>query len=141
MTQNALKLVGAATFYSLSRNPVIYEMFKEEGNNTQHIDIAEWGDVLVIVPATANIIGKIAGGIADDILSTAVMAFLKKIIIAPAMNKDMYANKILQSNIQKLKDYGYFFIEPEKGYLACGYEGKGRLAKIETIIEKICQMI
>jgi len=142
MTPNALQLVSHHTFAALSGQAVAYEMFKEYQNKKpKHIDIASWGDILVIAPATANIIGKIAGGIADDILSTTVMTFNKKILIAPAMNTNMYENSMVQENIGKLKKYGMLFIEPDEGYLACGYEGKGRLASIQTIIEKICQEI
>jgi phosphopantothenoylcysteine decarboxylase / phosphopantothenate---cysteine ligase len=138
MTRSARKLVGEITFSTLSGNPVASDMFPE---NTQfsmpHISISDWADIVVIAPATANIIGKTAAGIADDLLSTILMAANCPLIFAPAMNSKMFENRVLQHNLQKLKDLGYFIIGPESGYLACGYEGKGRLASIETILENI----
>ena len=87
------------------------------------------------MPATANILGKVANGIADDMLSTCIMATRAPVVFAPAMNNNMYTNKIVQNNINKLKDYGYYFVAPQEGNLACGYKAVGKLAKKEMIIE------
>ena len=105
----------------------------------KHISLAEKADVLLIAPATANIIGKIANGIADDFLSTVVMAAANQtpVYIAPAMNTNMYENPIVQGNIDKLKGLGYHFIEPKESMLACGVLGKGALADVDDIVETI----
>ncbi len=139
MTRNANKFVTPLTFESLSNNPVLTEMFAEdESVATRHIDIARDCDALLICPATANIIGKITNGIADDLLSTIIMvAGEKKTILAPAMNTDMWNNPIVQKNVSKIKDLGYGFIEPEFGLLACRTEGIGKLAAVERIVSKI----
>ena len=137
MTNSATRLIGSATFKALSGNPVQIEMFSSEGDSVPHIKLSDWMDVLVICPATANIIGKIACGIADDLVSAVVMASNIPVIIAPAMNEKMYNNKIVQKNIETLKKHGYTIVEPETGFLACGYTGKGRLADIAKIIQKI----
>lgn len=141
MTKNATELVGPATFGTLSGNPVLYEMFPKGRDLLPHIRLADWMDILIIAPATANIIGKIACGIADDLLSTLVIAATKPVLIAPAMNEKMYRNKIVGKNIDKLKKYGYNIIEPEEGFLACGYTGKGRLANNNKIISKIKKLL
>ncbi|MCM8823376.1 MAG: hypothetical protein NC822_01725 [Candidatus Omnitrophica bacterium] len=106
-----------------------------------HIGLADIADLLLIAPATANIIGKIANGIADDLLSTTVLATKASIVIAPAMNPNMYANKITQENIKKLKELGFHFIDPEYGNTACGTEGIGRLARIPVIINKVVEVL
>lgn len=138
MTQSARKLVGEITFSTLSGNPVAIDMFPENPQfSMPHISITDWADIIVIAPASANIIGKTAAGIADDLLSTIIMAADCPVIFAPAMNSKMYQGPVLQRNLQKLKDFGYSIIEPERGYLACGYEGKGRLAPTEKILENI----
>ncbi len=136
MTKAATELVGPATFRALSGNPVLIELFPP-GEAIPHIRLADWLDILLICPATANIIGKIAAGIADDLLSSLVIATAAPVIIAPAMNEKMYTSKVVQQNIKVLQDRGYRIIEPETGFLACGYQGQGRLAKVETIISKI----
>lgn len=137
MTRNAAELVGPATFKALTGNPVLCDTFPKDGEALPHIRLAEWADVLVVAPATANIIGKVAGGIADDLLSTLVIATQAPIIVAPAMNEKMYQNKIVQYNMDILKKNGFHIIEPEEGFLACGYTGKGRLASIDRIIAEI----
>lgn len=137
MTESATKFVTPLTFQSLSQNMVTTDMFAEpKAFEIQHISLAKRADVFLVAPATANIIGKVANGIADDMLSTTIMATKAKVIFAPAMNTNMYENKIVQSNIDKLKGLGYEFIEPASGRLACGDEGKGKLADVNTIIEK-----
>ena len=137
MTESATKFVTPLTFQSLSQNMVTTDMFAEpKAFEIQHISLAKRADVFLVAPATANIIGKVANGIADDMLSTTIMATKAKVIFAPAMNTNMYENKIVQSNIDKLKGLGYEFIEPASGRLACGDEGKGKLADVNTIVEK-----
>jgi len=137
MTDNATKLIGPATFKAISGNEVLIESFPVDIETLPHIRLTDWMDILVICPATANIIGKIASGIGDDLLSTLAIATEKPIIIAPAMNEKMYLNKIVQKNIKFLKTQGYNFIDPEEGFLACGYKGLGRLANISKIITEI----
>ena len=142
MTRNATMLVQPLTFRYISRNPVVVDMFDEpESWKPEHISLADKADVFVIAPATANIIGKLAHGIADDMLSTTALAIRCPTLIAPAMNCNMYDNPILQANIDILKKYHFEFIEPEYGMLACGYEGKGRLADPEKIVERIQQIL
>jgi len=142
MTKNATSLVQPLTFRYISRKPVFADMFAEpEDWQPEHIALADKADILVVAPATANTIGKLAHGIADDMLSTTAMAVRCPILVAPAMNCHMYDNPILQNNINILKSHGFEFIEPEYGLLACGYEGKGRLAEPEKIIERIKQIL
>lgn len=138
MTKNATQFITPLTVETLSKNKVIVGMFDESDyTEVTHIKLAKKADLLVVVPATANIIGKVANGIADDMLSTTIVATKSKVVFAPAMNNQMYENKIIQDNIKKLKKYGYEFIEPVLGNLACGDKGVGKLASKETIIEKI----
>lgn len=138
MTDSAVKFVNPLTFQSLSQNMVVTDMFAEpKAFEIQHISLAQKADLMLIAPATANIIGKVANGIADDMLSTTVMATKAKVIFAPAMNTNMYENKIVQGNIEKLKRYGYDFIEPESGRLACGDVGKGKLATVDDIVDRV----
>lgn len=138
MTESASKFVNPLTFQSLSQNMVVTDMFEEpKAFEIQHISLAQRADLMLIAPATANIIGKVANGIADDMLSTTIMATKAKVVFAPAMNTNMYENKIVQSNIEKLKSHGYQFIEPESGRLACGDIGKGKLASIDDIVERV----
>lgn len=138
MTNSACEFVTPLSFQSLSQNAVIKNMFDEpKAFEIQHISLAKKADVLVVVPATANIIGKVANGIADDMLSTTIMATNAKVIFAPAMNTNMYNNPIVKGNIEKLKNYGYQFINPSSGRLACGDVGDGKLADTEEIAEVI----
>lgn len=138
MTESASKFVNPLTFQSISQNMVVTDMFAEpKAWEIQHISLAQKADLMLIAPATANFIGKISNGIADDMLSTTVMATKAKVLIAPAMNTNMYQNLIVQNNISKLKDLGYKFIEPTSGRLACGDEGVGKLANINTIVERV----
>lgn len=138
MTKSACEFVTPLSFQSLSQNSVIKNMFDEpKVFEIQHISLAKKADVLVVVPATANIIGKVANGIADDMLSTTIMATNAKVIFAPAMNTNMYNNPIVKENIKKLKSYGYEFINPSSGRLACGDVGDGKLADTEEIAEMI----
>ncbi|MCX5811553.1 MAG: bifunctional phosphopantothenoylcysteine decarboxylase/phosphopantothenate--cysteine ligase CoaBC [Proteobacteria bacterium] len=138
MTKNAMEFVTPLTFQTISGNPVIHEMFELfSGSKIGHIALSDIADQMVIVPATANIIGKIANGIADDFLTTMVMAIIVPILFVPSMNTKMWESKIVQMNMEKLKDAGYEFMEPGTGDLACGTVGKGRLPTIEEIVEKM----
>lgn len=138
MTKAATEFVTPLSFQSLSKNQVIVDMFEEPKSwEIQHISLAQRADLMLIAPATANIIGKVANGIADDMLSTTIMATKAPVVFALAMNTNMYENKIVQNNIEKLKSFGYEFIEPASGRLACGDIGKGKLEKVDTICEEI----
>lgn len=136
MSQSATEFVTPLTFQSLSRNEVYTSTFQE--NNPKvvaHIDLADWADLVLVAPATANIIGKIANGIADDMISTIMLATTADVFIAPAMNVHMYSHPAVQKNMNTLLEFGYSMIEPAEGYLACGYTGKGRLSEPEDIIK------
>ncbi len=142
MTKAACEFVTPLTLRSVSKNQVFTDMFGVVENwNVKHVSLAEQADLLVIAPATANIIGKIANGIADDLLTTTVMASTAPVLIAPAMNVHMYNNPIVQNNIAKLLELGYHFAEPEEGYLACGTVGKGRLTAITNILDRIAHLL
>ena len=141
MTKNATEFITPLTLRSLSNSPVIVDMFHETDNyDIKHISLAQKADVILVAPATANIIGKVANGIADDMLSTVIMATKAKVIFAPAMNNNMYLNNIVQQNIEKLKNLGYEFIDPQVGHLACGTDAVGKLADTKTIINKILEV-
>ncbi|MBM7552814.1 bifunctional phosphopantothenoylcysteine decarboxylase/phosphopantothenate--cysteine ligase CoaBC [Thalassobacillus pellis] len=135
MTDSAQNFVTPLTFQALSRNPVYTDTFDEKDPRyIAHIDLADWADMFLIAPATANILGKMANGIADDMLSTTLLATEAPVYIAPAMNVHMYAHPAVKENMVTLEKWGYRFIEPGEGYLACGYVGKGRLEEPETIV-------
>jgi phosphopantothenoylcysteine decarboxylase/phosphopantothenate--cysteine ligase len=141
MTKNAQKFVTPLTFETLSENEVVTEMFPQRKVvGVRHVSMAQWADLILIAPATANIIGKIRGGIADDILSTVVISTKSPVMIAPAMNVNMWENPIFQENVQYLRNKGYIFIEPETGLLACG-SGKGRLPEPETIVHEVIRFL
>jgi phosphopantothenoylcysteine decarboxylase/phosphopantothenate--cysteine ligase len=136
MTAHAQEFVTPLTFRSLSHNPVVTDMFKEpEHWDIKHISLAARADLFIIAPATANIIGKLASGIADDMLTTTVAATKAPVLIVPAMNYNMYSNGIVQQNIEKLKAMGYMFMEPDTGVMAEGSSGKGRLPEPKVIVE------
>lgn len=138
MTKAATEFVTPLSFQSLSKNQVIVDMFEEPKSwEIQHISLAQRADLMLIAPATANVIGKVANGIADDMLSTTIMATKAPVVFALAMNTNMYENKIVQNNIDKLENFGYEFIEPASGRLACGDIGKGKLEKVDIICEEI----
>lgn len=142
MTKSATEFVTPLSFQSLSENPVVIDMFDEpKAWEIQHISLAKWADLVVVVPATANIIGKVANGITDDMLSTTIMATKAEVIFCPAMNTNMYENKIVQKNMATLKDLGYGFINPASGRLACGDIGRGKLENTEIIAEKIIKKL
>lgn len=138
MTRSAMEFVQPQTFQALTQNPVTVDMFQTPRYwDIEHISLAQKADVLVVAPATANIIGKVANGIADDMLSTTIMASTAKIVFAPAMNTKMYENKIVQHNIERLKQLGYLFVSPGSGRLACGDVGVGKLADVDEIVQFI----
>ena len=142
MTQNATNFINPITFESLTGNKCIVDTFDRNFKfKVEHIALAELADVFMIAPASANVIGKIANGIADDMLTTTFMACKKKKILAPAMNTNMYENPIVQDNIKKLKDYGMEIIEPATGYLACGTTGSGKLPDEKILLEYILREI
>lgn len=136
MTENATKIITPLTLETLSRNKVVVDMWDiNRGYEVEHISLAEWADAVLVVPATYNIIGKVANGIADDMLSTVISACTKPTFFALAMNVNMYNNPILKENIEKLKKYNYHFIEADKGFLACNTNAVGRLKNEDEIIE------
>ncbi|MGP7817562.1 bifunctional phosphopantothenoylcysteine decarboxylase/phosphopantothenate--cysteine ligase CoaBC [Niallia sp. 01092] len=136
MSEAATEFVAPLTFKALSKNEVYTDTFDEKDAKViAHIDLADWADLILLGPATANTIGKLANGIADNMVTTTLLAATSDVWIAPAMNVHMYDHPAVQKNIQTLYDYGYRFINPSEGYLACGYVGKGRLEEPEIIIE------
>ncbi|MEE8638063.1 MAG: bifunctional phosphopantothenoylcysteine decarboxylase/phosphopantothenate--cysteine ligase CoaBC [Candidatus Margulisiibacteriota bacterium] len=139
MTEEATKLVTCLTFRTLSGNPVITDLFSPELSSlpVPHISLTKRADLLVIAPCTANTLGKLANGIADDPLTTMALACPEKKIIAPAMNPEMWRNRVVQENVKKLKDLGYVFFGPEEGKLACGDDDIGRMSEPEEIVGKL----
>lgn len=140
MTENATNIIGPLTLETLSKNRVYVDMWdKNPHYEVEHISLADWADIILIAPATYNIIGKVANGIADDMLSTILSAvsLRKPVFFALAMNVNMYENPILNENIDKLKTYGYRFIDTNEGLLACNYEAKGRMKEPEEIVDII----
>lgn len=142
MTKNACQFITPLTMETLSGNKVVVDMFdRPDYIDVKHISLAEKADLFLIVPATANILGKVANGIADDMLSTTIMATRSLVVFGPAMNSAMYENPIVQDNLRKLNDYGYCIIEPSVGRLACGSVAKGTLPKNEEIIDYVKKFI
>src|SRR3989337_206874 len=136
MTKASANFITPVTLQTVTGNPGARDMFDlTQESRISHIELVEKADIVVVAPATANIIGKVASGIADDLLTTVIMATRAPLLFAPAMNSNMYENKIVQANIERLKKNGCSFIGPEEGELACGYEGRGRLAPIEDIVD------
>ena len=137
MTDNACKFITPLTLQTLAQNLVITDMFEKPDNwEIEHLSLARKADMIMVVPATANIIGKVANGIADDMLSATIMAAKAPVMFNCAMNTSMYENQIVQNNISRLKKVGYIFMDPTEGFLACNEEGKGRLADVDDILEK-----
>ena len=142
MTEGATRFISPLTFKTLSGREVVTDLWSESLEyKVQHIGIAEQLDLLVIAPATANFIAKMAHGIADDLLSTVAVANTAPVLIVPAMNSNMFKNPIVQDNINKLQSYGYCVQDPDSGMLACGVEGKGRLPAIDDIYEQIISLL
>lgn len=138
LSESASKFVSPLTFQVLSRNDVFTDTFEEKDSKViAHIDLADWADLILVAPATANVIGKLANGIADDMITTTLLAATSPVWVAPAMNVHMYNHPAVQKNLQTLLGFGYQFIEPGEGFLACGYVAKGRLEEPEKIIEII----
>ena len=137
-TPNALNFVTKLTLQNLSKNPVAVEEFEVNNFNPEHISYADRADIMVIAPATANTISKIATGVCDNLLTSIACAFTKPVIIAPAMNCNMWDNPLISENLGKLH---YEILEPESGYLACGYEGKGRLCSLDMIFDKTVEIL
>src|SRR5256714_12260359 len=135
MTETATKFVGAVTFEAITRRPVIIGQFEPGANaDIEHIALASSIDLLLVAPATANILGKFANGIADDFLSTLFIATRAPVLVAPAMNTQMFAHDAVRANLDTLATRGVRFVEPGEGYLACGWIGKGRLAEPDEIV-------
>ena len=136
MTKSATKFVNVITFKEISGNQVAFDMWNDNQEyNVEHIALAEWADVMVIAPATANIIAKAAHGIADDLLSTVILASKAPVVVCPAMNTEMFNKQVTQDNLLKLKDYGFTIMDPGIGVLACGTTGVGRLPETLEIVE------
>ena len=142
MTPNATQFITPLTLQTLSGHPVYVEMFPPTTDAVaEHVSLAERTDVLVVAPATANIIGKVASGIADDMLSTCIVAARSPVIFAPAMHAQMYKNPIVQKNVARLQKLGYHFVGPVEGKLARGEVGVGRLAEIPAIVEAVTKVV
>jgi phosphopantothenoylcysteine decarboxylase/phosphopantothenate--cysteine ligase len=142
MTAEAQELIKPVLFQSLSGNKVYCGLFDSpESWEIEHISLADKADCVLVAPATANIIGKIASGISDDLLTCVICATKAPVLVAPAMNENMYKNKITQGNIEKLRSSGYKFIEPRKGKLACGKTGVGCLAEVEEIVREVKKVL
>ncbi|MGG0657881.1 bifunctional phosphopantothenoylcysteine decarboxylase/phosphopantothenate--cysteine ligase CoaBC [Rummeliibacillus pycnus] len=138
MTESATRFVNPLSFQVMSKHDVYTDTFDEKNSAViAHIDLADWADLVIVAPATANVIGKLANGIADDMITTTLLATTSKVWIAPAMNVHMYEHPAVKRNIAQLAKDGYEFIEPEEGYLACGYVGKGRLEEPEKIVSLV----
>ncbi len=141
-THNALSFVTPLTIETLSNNKLYVDMFESSGERTtEHISLAQWADIAIVAPATANIIGKLANGIADDALSTTLLAFSKPLYLAPAMNENMYKHIAVQKNLELLKQYNFHIIDPQEGVLACNTEGIGRMVEPETIFKIISDSV
>lgn len=138
MTKNATEIITPLTLETLARDRVVVDMWAEKANyDVEHISLADWADLILVAPATLNIVGKIANGIADDMLTTVISASKAPCYFALAMNVNMYENPILGENIEKLKKYGYKFIDADEGFLACNVNAKGRLKDEEEIVLEI----
>ena len=138
MTENATKFVSPLTFETLSNNPVAVDTFRRDTPwEVEHVSLAKRADIAVVVPATANVIGKMACGIADDMATTTLLAVKAPVVVCPAMNVNMYENEAVRDNIALLKKRGFLFVEADEGFLACGDVGKGRLAAPAVIVQKV----
>lgn len=140
-TTNALNFVTKLTLQTLSQNPVAIEQFDVDDYKPEHISLADEADIFVIAPASANTVSKLATGVCDNLLTSIACAFKKPIVMAPAMNCNMWENTIIQENLAKLKQVGYSVLEPEEGFLACGYNGNGRLCDVQKIYDKSVEIL
>jgi phosphopantothenoylcysteine synthetase/decarboxylase len=138
MTRAAREFVGSSTFQTLSRNPVTEELWNEgDGWQPGHIELADKTDLLLVAPATAHSIAQFANGLAGDALTSIYLATPAKVMLAPAMNGKMYQHPATQDNLRKLRDRDHLFVDPEEGELACGYEGVGRMASVDSIVAAV----
>lgn len=137
MTENAHRFVTSLTFQTLSGHPVLTDTFAQDVYDINHVALADFAELVVVAPATANIIGKMAAGIADDLLSTLLLAVRTPVLLCPAMNAAMYENTVVQDNLEKLRNRGIHIMEPGAGALACGAEGKGRMPEADEIVDEI----
>lgn len=142
MTDAGTHFVTPLTFQSLTRRPVFTSLWQMEGYyDPQHLALTESADLFLVAPTTANLIGKFACGIADDLVSTLMMGRDCRAVLAPAMNTRMWENPVVQRNVRTLRDLGYVFIDPAEGYLACGTIGAGRMAEPEAILEQVVRLL
>lgn len=141
MTESATEFVSPLTFHSITHLPVETNLFTTSSGEVKHIELADTADLFLIAPATANFIAKAAAGIADDLLTTVLLATQAPIMIAPSMNVHMFENSIVQRNMKVLDDFGFNIITPDAGYLACGYTGKGRLPEPERLVEEVIRQL
>jgi phosphopantothenoylcysteine decarboxylase/phosphopantothenate--cysteine ligase len=141
MTEHATRFVGPLVFQTLTHRPVYTDLFAEGTYDADHIALADRAEAAVVAPATANAIGKLAGGIADDLLSTTLLALRVPVILAPAMNVAMWEHPAVRANVETLRRRGVRFVGPEEGRLACGIEGLGRMAEPETILAEIVAVL
>jgi len=142
MSACAEKFVTPLTFEALSHQPAVRDMFARDAQwDMAHISLASWADVVVIAPTTANMIGEIAGGLADDLISCVVTATKAPVLLAPAMNTGMFTNSMVQENISKLKKHGVKILDPKSGKLACGDEGCGALADVDDIVKEVLVLL
>lgn len=142
MSPDSKHFITPLTLRTLSSNEVATDIFELQSKwDVCHVSLAEWADLILIAPASADMISKLACGLADCILSATVLSSTSKVLIAPAMNDKMYKNKVIQENIAKLKRFGYEFIGPKQGRLACGYEGIGHIAEVEDIVQAVKRLL
>ncbi len=142
MTESATRFVGPLTFQALSARPVFTSLWQEhDPRGQQHIQLTERADLMLIAPATANLLGKVAHGIADDLVSTMIMSADCPLLFAPSMNERMWQNPTVQSNMQSLQQLGHLFVGPEEGWLACRTTGSGRLAEVQEILEAVIHQL
>lgn len=141
MTPAATRFITPLTLEVISEHPVTVDMFADTNHvYVEHIAVAMGADLMLVAPATANIIGKLANGIADDMLSTTALAVTAPLLVAPAMNERMWLNPVVQANVERLKQFGAHFVDPEYGPMACGGEGWGRLARLEEIVRRASEV-
>ena len=142
MTRAACEFIGSITLQTLSRNPVVSDLWKEgEGWQPGHIELADKADLLLVAPATADVIAQFANGLAPDALSSIHLATQARIMLAPAMNGKMYDHPATRENLRLLRERDVLFVDPEEGELACGYEGVGRLATVESIVASVLEAL
>lgn len=138
MTPNATKFIAPLTFRALTRQKVYTDTFEDTPDaNTEHISLADWGDIFVVAPATADVIARMAAGMGNDVVTSTLLAFDGPVVVAPSMNDRMWAHPMVSGNVLRLRDIGHRIVEPQSGHLACGSVGPGRLAPVDSIIEAI----